>query len=127
MLGDLVKGVIFSCSEYEARNYGAQRHVTAGSTLWLIGSLLGRFLLGVLADSWKWHQDEALWDQDNRMKSGGKTITLPGMQSRWIPGKDVVQPSDIVTWGIFKTILKKWHRKLMKVRTSMFARASDRR
>ncbi|KAL4082005.1 transcription factor/nuclear export subunit protein 2-domain-containing protein [Scleroderma yunnanense] len=94
LLGDHVKTVIFSCSEYEAKNYG-------------------RFLLGILADLWKWAQDEQLFHQDNRMKIGGKTVLLPGFQPRWT-NKDHgdIRPDDLLNWAGFKQILRKWHRKL---------------
>ncbi|KAI6047038.1 transcription factor/nuclear export subunit protein 2-domain-containing protein [Pisolithus marmoratus] len=76
LLGDHVKAVIFSCSEYEAKNYG-------------------RFLLSLLADLWKWAQDEQLFAQDNRMKIAGKTALLPGFQPRWT-NKDLadIRPED---------------------------------
>ncbi|KAF8138151.1 hypothetical protein EV363DRAFT_1292738 [Boletus edulis] len=94
LLGDHVKTVIFSCSEYEAKNYG-------------------RFLLGVLTDLWKWVQDEQLFAQDNRAKIGGRTVFLPGFQPRWT-NKDLVNivPEDLLSWSGFKQILRKWHRKL---------------
>ncbi|KAG6378421.1 transcription factor/nuclear export subunit protein 2-domain-containing protein [Boletus reticuloceps] len=94
LLGDHVKTVIFSCSEYEAKNYG-------------------RFLLGVLTDLWKWVQDEQSFAQDNRAKIGGRTVCLPGFQPRWT-NKDLVNivPEDLLSWSGFKQILRKWHRKL---------------
>ncbi|KAI6105439.1 transcription factor/nuclear export subunit protein 2-domain-containing protein [Pisolithus sp. B1] len=94
LLGDHVKTVIFSCSEYEAKNYG-------------------RFLLSLLADLWKWAQDEQLFAQDNKMKVAGKTVHLPGFQPRWT-NKDLsdIRPDDVLQWISFKQILRKWHRKL---------------
>ncbi|KIK99679.1 hypothetical protein PAXRUDRAFT_822444 [Paxillus rubicundulus Ve08.2h10] len=94
LLGDHIKTVVFSCSEYEAKNYG-------------------RFLLGVLTDLWKWAQDEQLFAQDNRTKIGGKTVLLPGFQPRWT-NKDHtnISPDDLLSWSSFKQILRKWHRKL---------------
>lgn len=94
LLGDHVKTVIFSCSEYEAKNYG-------------------RFLLSLLADLWKWAQDEQLFAQDNRMKIAGKTVLLPGFQPRWT-NKDLadIRADDVLHWISFKQILRKWHRKL---------------
>ncbi|KAI9000935.1 transcription factor/nuclear export subunit protein 2-domain-containing protein [Trametes punicea] len=96
LLGDHVKVVVFSCSEYEARNYG-------------------RFLLGILTDIWKWFQDEQLFLQENRTKSGGNTVFLPGLQLRWTPTpKPVVAQEDLITWADFKQVVRKWHRKLNK-------------
>ncbi|EGO01596.1 hypothetical protein SERLA73DRAFT_49063 [Serpula lacrymans var. lacrymans S7.3] len=92
LLGDHVKAIVFSCSEYEAKNYG-------------------RFLLGILSDLWKWAQEEPLFVQDNRIKSGGKTILLPGFQHRW-SNKTTITQEDLLSWGGFKQILRKWHRKL---------------
>ncbi|KAH7888047.1 transcription factor/nuclear export subunit protein 2-domain-containing protein [Phlebopus sp. FC_14] len=96
LLGDHVKTVVFSCSEYEAKNYG-------------------RFLLGILTDLWKWAQDEQLFIQDNRTKIGGKTVLLPGFQQRWT-NKDhaSIAPEDLLSWTAFKQILRKWHRKLAR-------------
>ncbi|KAG2148090.1 transcription factor/nuclear export subunit protein 2-domain-containing protein [Suillus clintonianus] len=94
LLGDHVKAVVFSCSEYEAKNYG-------------------RFLLGILTDLWKWAQDEQLFLMENRTKVGGKTILLPGFQHRW-SSKDhgSIVADDLLSWTGFKQILRKWHRKL---------------
>ncbi|KAG2043203.1 transcription factor/nuclear export subunit protein 2-domain-containing protein [Suillus americanus] len=94
LLGDHVKAVVFSCSEYEAKNYG-------------------RFLLGILTDLWKWAQDEQLFLMENRTKVGGKTILLPGFQHRW-SNKDhgSIVSEDLLSWTGFKQILRKWHRKL---------------
>ncbi|KAG2361997.1 transcription factor/nuclear export subunit protein 2-domain-containing protein [Suillus spraguei] len=94
LLGDHVKAVVFSCSEYEAKNYG-------------------RFLLGILTDLWKWAQDEQLFLMENRTKVGGKTILLPGFQHRW-SSKDhgSIVSDDLLSWTGFKQILRKWHRKL---------------
>ncbi|KAI6151770.1 transcription factor/nuclear export subunit protein 2-domain-containing protein [Pisolithus tinctorius] len=94
LLGDHVKAVIFSCSEYEAKNYG-------------------RFLLSLLADLWKWAQDEQLYVQDNRTKIAGRAVLLPGFQPRWT-NKDLadIRPDDVLNWISFKQILRKWHRKL---------------
>ncbi|KAG1756059.1 transcription factor/nuclear export subunit protein 2-domain-containing protein [Suillus lakei] len=94
LLGDHVKAVVFSCSEYEAKNYG-------------------RFLLGILTDLWKWAQDEQLFLMENRTKVGGKTVLLPGFQHRW-SSKDhgSIVSDDLLSWTGFKQILRKWHRKL---------------
>ena len=76
--------------------------------------ILGRFLLGILTDVWKWHQDEQLFIQDNRTKSGGKTVLHPGLQHKWT-NKTTIGPDDILNWSSFKQIARKWHRKLGKV------------
>ncbi|KAL0949134.1 hypothetical protein HGRIS_009218 [Hohenbuehelia grisea] len=94
ILGDHVKVVIFSCSEYEARNYG-------------------RFLLGVLTDLYKWYSDEQAFIQDNRSKVGGKTVLHPGLQQRnW----HKTPPSDdkILAWLNLHKALRKWYMKLAK-------------
>ncbi|CDO68724.1 hypothetical protein BN946_scf184652.g51 [Trametes cinnabarina] len=96
LLGDHVKAVVFSCSEYEARNYG-------------------RFLLGILTDLWKWFQDEQLFLHENRTKSGGNTVFLPGLQQRWpLRPKAVVAQEELIKWEDFKQVVRKWHRKLNK-------------
>jgi THO complex subunit 2 len=109
-----VKVVIFSCSEYEARNYG----MLYGFRLpdYLLTSLLGRFLLGILTDLWKWHEDESLFIQDNRTRVAGKTVLHPGLQIRWTNKINIVA-DDVLKWTSFKQILRKWHRKLAKVRS----------
>ncbi|KAF8639741.1 hypothetical protein AX17_001003 [Amanita inopinata Kibby_2008] len=93
LLGDHVKVVLFSCSEYEARNYG-------------------RFLLGILSDLHKWHLDEQLYMQDNRTKVGGKTVHHPGFQRVW--SNNSVSGDNVLKWVGFQQILRKWHRKLGK-------------
>ncbi|GJE84409.1 THO complex subunit 2 [Phanerochaete sordida] len=92
LLGDHVRVLIFSCSEVEARNYG-------------------RFLLGILGDISKWHQDEQLFMQDNRVKSGGKVSYLPGFMLTF-SGRANVAIDDIIKWQQFRSVCKKWHRKL---------------
>ncbi|EKM59356.1 uncharacterized protein PHACADRAFT_191704 [Phanerochaete carnosa HHB-10118-sp] len=94
LLGDHLRTLIFSCSEVEARNYG-------------------RFLLGILGDIWKWHQDEQLFMQDNRVKSGGKVSYLPGFMLIY-SNKANVAIDDIIKWQQFRQVCKKWHRKLAK-------------
>ena len=80
-----------------------------------IGSL-GRFLLGILTDISKWFQDEQLFLQENRTKSGGNTVFLPGLQLRWpLTPKPVIAQEDLITWADFKQVVRKWHRKLGKV------------
>ena len=80
-----------------------------------IGSL-GRFLLGILTDISKWFQDEQLFLQENRTKSGGNTVFLPGLQLRWpLTPKPVIAQEDLITWADFKQVVRKWHRKLYKV------------
>jgi THO complex subunit 2 len=69
--------------------------------------------LGILSDIWKWNQDEQLFIQDNRTKSGGKTVLLPGFQRRWT-SKATILPDDLLKWSDFKQIVRKWHKKLGK-------------
>jgi len=99
LLGDHVKVVVFSCTEYEARNYG-------------------RFLLGLLSDLHKWHTDEKAYLQDNRMKVAGKTVILPGMQralaNRPAQSDKPSQP-DPLSWTNFHQVHRKWHKKIAKV------------
>ncbi|KAL0580932.1 THO2 plays a role in transcriptional elongation [Marasmius crinis-equi] len=90
LLGDPAKAILFSCSEYEARNYG-------------------RFLLGLLTDLLKWHKDEQTYIQDNRSKVGGKTVLHPGMQAKYqLP----MPPENQLKWREFRNVLRKWHKKL---------------
>lgn len=83
-------------------------------SLYALHNPTGRFLVGVLKDLWKWQQDEELYKQDNRTKSGGKTVLLPGMQMKW-SNKSTITSDDLLSWPTLKTIMKKWHRKLGKV------------
>jgi THO complex subunit 2 len=75
----------------------------------------GRFLLGILSDLHKWHLDEQLYIQDNRTKIGGKTIYHPGFQRVWTNNYPV-SGDNVLKWVAFQQILRKWHRKLSKVR-----------
>lgn len=109
----------FSCSEYEARNYGWY-HKSIEMRAPVIDLVLGRFLLGVLTDIAKWYQDEQLFTQENRTKSGGNTSFLPGLQLRWTP-KTVISQEDLISWNDWRQVVRKWHRKLCKVRPCLTA------
>jgi THO complex subunit 2 len=71
-------------------------------------------LLGILTDLYKWFSDEALYEQDNRTKTGGKIQYLPGFQKVWSL-KLPVEKTSILAWHNFQQVLRKWHRKLFKV------------
>lgn len=112
LLGDHVKNIVFSCSEYESRNYGIQ--IVFFCTRLPLTAILGRFLLGLLTDLLKWHQDEQQYLQDNRVKSAGKAAYLPGLQLRWT-NKPTVAVSDLAKWSEVQQFNRKCHRKLTKV------------
>ncbi|KAI0047273.1 hypothetical protein FA95DRAFT_1664524 [Auriscalpium vulgare] len=95
LLSDHIKAIVFSCSEYEAKNYG-------------------RFLLGILTDLHKWSQDEVQYMQDNRSKTGGKVFWLPGFLKQWPAKTATVEPSALLAWNDLQLVLKKWHRKLCR-------------
>jgi THO complex subunit 2 len=63
---------------------------------------------------YKWFSDEALYEQDNRTKVGGKVHYLPGFQQSWSP-KFLVEKTSLLAWHNFQQVLRKWHRKLFKV------------
>ncbi|KAJ3723327.1 transcription factor/nuclear export subunit protein 2-domain-containing protein [Lentinula raphanica] len=90
ILGDQIKVILFSCSEYEARNYG-------------------RFLLGVLSDLHKWHSEEQTYNQDNRSKVGGKTVLHTGFQSQY---RYPMPSENALKWSVFQKIVRKWHKKI---------------
>ena len=75
----------------------------------------GRFLLGILTDISKWYKDEHLYMQENRTKSGGNTVWLPGMQLRFSATRGTVAQEDLISWNDYKQVVRKWHRKLGKV------------
>jgi len=112
LLGDHVKNIVFSCSEYEARNYGILIVFLHSSSMLM--TMVGRFLLGLLTDLLKWHQDEQQYLQDNRVKSAGKAAYLPGLQLRWM-NKPTVAISDLAKWSEVQQFNRKCHRKLAKV------------
>jgi THO complex subunit 2 len=123
LLGDHVKNIVFSCSEYEARNYGIPSvffHPSKPLTV-----TLGRFLLGLLTDLLKWHQDEQQYLQDNRVKGAGKAAYLPGLQLRWT-NKPTVAVSDLAKWSEVQQFNRKCHRKLAKVLCYFCFRVSPR-
>lgn len=111
LLGDHVKVVVFSCSEYEARNYGMS---TSAPKYTITHFHEGRFLLNILKDLWAWQQSEELYLQDNRAKGTKKAVFHPGMQKKWSMKPNLTQ-EDILSWTEFKIVLKKWQRKLGKV------------
>jgi THO complex subunit 2 len=81
---------------------------------------VGRFLLGILTDLYKWFSDEALYEQDNRTKIGGKVHHLPGFQQTWSQ-KFPVEKTSLLAWSNFQQVLRKWHRKLFKVSPFVFS------
>lgn len=118
MLGDQVKVVLFSCSEYEARNYGLSILFNYQPTF-AHRRTPGRFLAGVLSDLHKWHMDDKLFMQDNRSKVAGKTVIHPGFRAR-LTNRNTALPEskgeELVSHTAFRRILKKWHLKLSNVR-----------
>ena len=113
LLSEHIKAVIFTCTEYEARNYGNYQFFHSTDPVLIL--VLGRFLSAILTDLYKWHQDEQLFLSDNRTK-GAKVSLLPGFMLRF-SNKNVVTTEDIIKWQDFRVVLKKWHRKLLKVRS----------
>ncbi|TCD67697.1 THO complex subunit 2 [Steccherinum ochraceum] len=86
-----IKNIIFSCSEYEARNYGKSR---------------------ILTDVGKWYQSEEAYMHDNRMK-GAKSTYLPGFLKR-IPlsastNISMCSLQDLLPWSELQMLVKKWH------------------
>jgi len=122
LLGDHVKNIVFSCSEYESRNYGAFVVFLRPSSV--LTAMIGRFLLGLLTDLLKWHQDEQQYLQDNRVKGVGKAAYLPGLQLRWT-NKPTVAISDLAKWSEVQQFNRKCHRKLAKVPCRHFPRNSS--
>ncbi|KZT71598.1 hypothetical protein DAEQUDRAFT_763816 [Daedalea quercina L-15889] len=92
VLSDQMKSIIFSCSEYEARNYA-------------------RFLHAILVDALKWWQDETLFQQENHTKIGGKSTVLPGSTRRKYTAVTIPE-YELVPWAEWKRLLRKWHWKL---------------
>ena len=92
--------------------------ISFATPIWLLSYALryfvGRFLLGILMDLYKWFSDEALYEQDNRTKIGGKVHYLPGFQQSWST-KFPVDKTSLLAWHNFQQVLRKWHRKLFKV------------
>lgn len=94
VLSEHVGVVIFSCTDYEARNYG-------------------RFLFGVIRDLHKWHTNEKAWIADNRViKSNGKVLYFPGFRLPWVSKGLSTEP--MVPWTTFRGLHRKWQRKLTK-------------
>ncbi|KAJ7667690.1 transcription factor/nuclear export subunit protein 2-domain-containing protein [Mycena polygramma] len=94
ILGEHVRVVLFSCSEYEARNYG-------------------RFLRGVLADLAKWYGDQAQYNSDNQTATRGTVVYHPGFVQKWT--SKPIDQSDQLEWGTaFRRVVRKWHAKLAK-------------
>jgi THO complex subunit 2 len=79
----------------------------------LTSIITGRFLLGILSDLFRWHQDEQLFMNDNRSK-GARVSYFPGFMMRF-SNKSTVAAEDLISWQDFHVVVKKWHRKLLKV------------
>lgn len=96
-MGEAVRVILFTCTEYEARNYG-------------------RFLRGVLTDLLAWHQDESQYLTDNRLKSNEKTWINPGMIKTWkADSSRHISVTDVVDWKTFRQFLSKWHKRICAV------------
>ncbi|KAF9045967.1 hypothetical protein BDZ89DRAFT_1155277 [Hymenopellis radicata] len=91
IFGEMPKVILFSCSEFEARNYG-------------------RFLRGLLADLNKWHCDENAYEQDNRARVGEKVVHHPGFQNK--------SGTEHLPWTDFHKVHRKWHQRLVGAFTS---------
>lgn len=103
--------MLFSCSEYEARNYGS---VSPKMPAVLdIESHAGRFLRGVLFDTLTWYKNKHLYEQDNQTTKNGQILPHPGFQ-RSMMSKPGNVP-DILKHEGFMAVVRKWHRKLGKV------------
>lgn len=72
----------------------------------------GRFLRGILTDSYSWYKDKQLYEQDNQTIRNGQVVYHPGFQ-RSLANKPGVQ--DVLKHDGLMTIVRKWHRKLGKV------------
>lgn len=103
--------MLFSCSEYEARNYG--RISPKMSAVFNIESLAGRFLRGVLFDTLTWYKNKHIYEQDNQTTKNGQILSHPGFQ-RSMMSKPGNVP-DILKHEGFMAVVRKWHRKLSKV------------
>ncbi|KAL1743555.1 transcription factor/nuclear export subunit protein 2-domain-containing protein [Schizophyllum fasciatum] len=95
LLGEAVRVILFTCTEYEARNYG-------------------RFLRGVLSDLLAWHQDETQYNTENRLKAGEKTWHInPGMIKTWkADSSRHISASDVIDWKLFRQFLTKCHKRV---------------
>ncbi|KAF7301535.1 hypothetical protein MIND_00719000 [Mycena indigotica] len=93
ILSEQIRVVLFSCSEYEARNYGI-------------------FLRGVLSDIHKWYGDESLYNADNQTVTRGTVVYNPGFVQKWT---GEIAPLDLLPWDSgFRRIVRKWHTRLAK-------------
>ncbi|KAF7355034.1 THO complex subunit 2 [Mycena sanguinolenta] len=73
-----VRVILFSCSEYEARNYG-------------------RFLRGVIADLLKWHSDQAQYTADSQTVTRGTTVYHPGFVQKYT--SKTIEQADQLEWA----------------------------
>jgi THO complex subunit 2 len=111
-LGDHVKVVLFSCSEYEARNYGKHNVYLKGQGLY---TPVGRFLRGIMTDLYSWFKDKQLYEQDNQITQNNQTFCHPGFQRSFTN-----KPNDVLKHERLQTVVRKWHRKLAKVRAHRY-------
>ncbi|KAJ7067990.1 transcription factor/nuclear export subunit protein 2-domain-containing protein [Mycena amicta] len=103
ILSEQIRSVLFSCSEYEARNYGMSWNNTSFRV----------FLRGVLLDIYKWYGDEAQYNTDNQTITRGTVVYHPGFVQKW--NSKTIQQSEQLQWDAgFKRIVRKWHTRLAK-------------
>ncbi|TRM68443.1 transcription factor/nuclear export subunit protein 2-domain-containing protein [Schizophyllum amplum] len=94
LLGEAVRVILFSCTEYEARNYG-------------------RFLRGVLTDLLSWHDNEQQYGNENKHKAGDKYFINPGMIKTWkADSSQHISTSEVIDWKTFRLYLTKWHKRI---------------
>lgn len=103
-----MKVVLFSCSEYEARNYGRPLvHLKEQD----VYAPTGRFLRGIMTDLYSWFKDKQLYEQDNQINRNNQTLCHPGFKRNFTN-----KPNDVLKHEALQTVVRKWHRKLGKVR-----------
>lgn len=95
LLGEQVRAMTFSCSEYEARNYG-------------------RFLCAILKTLNAWYDSQSDYDKAQAKWANGKaTSHIHGMRRTYkaLPPDQ----SDHTPWADFQKLVRKWHRNLSAV------------
>ncbi|KZV72082.1 hypothetical protein PENSPDRAFT_733684 [Peniophora sp. CONT] len=92
LLGEQIRAMVFSCSEYEARNYG-------------------RFLCAILKHLNAWYDDKNEYDKGQTKTVNGRIIAhLHGM-SRTCKAVPADQ-SEYTPWADFQKLVRKWHRNV---------------
>lgn len=121
LLTTQISPILYSCTENEARNFGASQRQPA-DTFSNPTTPLGRFLFDVLADLYRWHKDKSAYAEEaaNPQTSGflrSMASTQAGEAGRIRGYYDHAE---------YQRAVLKWHTTMVQVRRSLPPQFTER-